>query len=249
MCNAKGEWDPPATCEFACITDRCGGICKPGARSCVIDAATPEYRQCSASGQWGEATSCGASPACVNGMCQEDPKIVFVTSATYDGALGGLNGADQKCQSLANAAGLGGTFRAWLSDSTASPSTRFSKRGGPYKLVNGGVVALNWNDLITNGVKRTINVTERGAAPTPATPPSGLAEVCSDETSNLVWSGTTRSGTASTDSFCGNWSSSSAGKTSLGRWDDTKYWSAYCRVTTDSTNRCASKAPLYCFQQ
>ena len=35
-----------------------------------------------------------------------EPNIVFVTSTTYDGNLGGLAGADQKCQDCAEAAGL-----------------------------------------------------------------------------------------------------------------------------------------------
>ena len=35
-----------------------------------------------------------------------DEKIVFVTSETYNGALGGLAGADAKCQERADDAGL-----------------------------------------------------------------------------------------------------------------------------------------------
>lgn len=249
MCNANGEWGPATQCEFACVTDRCGGVCKPGTRACVLDSTTPQFAECSSSGQWGGAMSCGGSPACVSGMCQEDPKLVFVTSQTFSGALGGLAGADAKCQAAASSAGLTGTFKAWLSDGTGSPSTRFSKQGGPYKLLNGIPIAASWNELITNGPITNINVTERGGTPPVAKPPTGLADVCGGEVNKLVWSSTTRSGTAQTEPPCANWTSTSAGKTGLGRWDDTKYWSAYCRVTTDSTNRCASTAPLYCFQQ
>ena len=36
----------------------------------------------------------------------QSPNIVFVTSIAYDGNLGGLVGADQKCQARAEAAGL-----------------------------------------------------------------------------------------------------------------------------------------------
>jgi hypothetical protein len=45
----------------------------------------------------------------------EHPKIVFVTSQTYTGNLGGHTGADQKCKALALAAGLLGNFKAWIS--------------------------------------------------------------------------------------------------------------------------------------
>jgi hypothetical protein len=62
-------------------------------------------------------------------------RTVFVTSQVYDTNLDGLQGADLKCQTLATAAGLKGRYKAWLSDSTASPSTRFVKSKGPYKLM------------------------------------------------------------------------------------------------------------------
>ena len=45
-------------------------------------------------------------------------RIVFVTSEIYLGNLGGIAGAHSKCQALANAAGISGTFRPWLSSST-----------------------------------------------------------------------------------------------------------------------------------
>src|SRR3989344_6490978 len=47
-------------------------------------------------------------------------KRAFVTSATYHGNLGGLAGGDAECQSLANAASLGGIWKAWLSDSSTN---------------------------------------------------------------------------------------------------------------------------------
>ena len=43
-------------------------------------------------------------------------KRAFVTNANYAGNLGGLAGADAKCQSQAATAGLGGTWKALLSD-------------------------------------------------------------------------------------------------------------------------------------
>jgi hypothetical protein len=63
--------------------------------------------------------------------------------------LSGLVGADAKCNELAQAAGLPGTYKAWLSDSSESPSTRFVKNPGPYVLVDGTQIAANWTDLTT----------------------------------------------------------------------------------------------------
>lgn len=47
-------------------------------------------------------------------------KRVFVSDSGYTGALGGVNGADVKCTSIASAAGLGGTWKAILSGITES---------------------------------------------------------------------------------------------------------------------------------
>ena len=80
-------------------------------------------------------------------ICASQSKIVFVSSDLHSGNLGGLNGADSKCQGLADAAGLSGTYKAWLSDSTGSPGTRFTKHTGPYINVDGSVVASHWEDL------------------------------------------------------------------------------------------------------
>jgi len=89
-------------------------------------------------------------------------KRVFVTSASYGGALGGLDGGDARCQGLANDAGLQGTFAAWLSDGTVAtaPAMRLTHFAGPYVLVNGARVANTWADLIdgtigTGGIDRT----------------------------------------------------------------------------------------------
>lgn len=40
----------------------------------------------------------------------------FVTSTTYDGNLGGAAGADAKCQARATAAGLAGSYSAWIAE-------------------------------------------------------------------------------------------------------------------------------------
>jgi hypothetical protein len=54
-------------------------------------------------------------------------KCVFLSSATYTGDLGGLSGADSKCQALANAAGIGGTtYKAWLSAGTVNAKDRMT---------------------------------------------------------------------------------------------------------------------------
>ena len=54
-----------------------------------------------------------------NQLCMMEPYYrVFVTNQTWNGDLGGLQGADNKCQQAAFDRGLGGAWRAWVSTPT-----------------------------------------------------------------------------------------------------------------------------------
>ena len=53
-------------------------------------------------------------------------KTVFISSVQYTGALGGLLGADLRCNNLARNANLSGVYKAWLSDTSNSPNTIYS---------------------------------------------------------------------------------------------------------------------------
>src|SRR5262245_31188313 len=75
---------------------------------------------------------------------------IFVTSKVYvGGLLGGLDGADAKCNERAAAAGLPRTYKAWLSTLTDSPSSRMTHLVGKYTLVDGTLVASGWDDLVS----------------------------------------------------------------------------------------------------
>lgn len=100
-------------------------------------------------------------------------KKVFVTSQLYKANFGGLAAADAICQATARGAGLGGTYKAWLStgrrvtgaaasDTTISPATRFTQFQGPYKTLNGLTIATNWSALVSGTIANPINIDERG---------------------------------------------------------------------------------------
>lgn len=74
---------------------------------------------------------------------------VFVTSEAYNGNLGGVTGADAKCQALADAANLGGTYRAWLSASGQAANSRLIHSIHPYGLVDGTLIANDWDHLVS----------------------------------------------------------------------------------------------------
>ena len=110
-------------------------------------------------------------PVCPSGMCVHGDCVrrVFVTSeAVTGGSIGGLAGADATCQRLADAAGLGGRYRAWLAEPLDWPEHSFTRSRAPYVRVDGAEVAENWTDL-TDGIPGRSKPTETAAAASAST--------------------------------------------------------------------------------
>jgi hypothetical protein len=151
------------------------------------------------------------------------------------GALGGTSGADAKCQALADAAQLGGDYKAWLSDNSASAAARMTHSPGAYVLVNGAVVATDFSDLIKGSVRHAIDLSELGIEP----PRNGTA--CEPVS---VWTDTRNEGTPFELGYtCGEWTDTN-GWSGFGRWNDQANWSLAC-----SGGSCGGTAALYCFEQ
>jgi hypothetical protein len=76
-----------------------------------------------------------------------------VGSGAVGGNLGGLDGADAMCQTLAEAVGSTRTWHAYLSTSTVDARDRIGT--GPWENVNGDVIAMDvdalHNDGLSNG--------------------------------------------------------------------------------------------------
>jgi len=86
-----------------------------------------------------DSTACTGTGACafsltsntvVRASFSPPPNIVFTTSTTQTAALGGLAGADAICAQRALAAGLAGSYRAWLSTSTVNAIDRLGSASG-----------------------------------------------------------------------------------------------------------------------
>jgi hypothetical protein len=176
---------------------------------------------------------------CIDSACGSNPRRVFVTSRTFVGGdLGGLASADSICRDLATTAGLSRSYAAWLSDSKASPESRFLKDGGPYILVDGTIVANNWRDLTSGRLRHAIDLTELG------TPPPAI-EGCT----GAVWTGTTEAGgLMDPAATCGDWMDRAAGASVQGSTQSTDHWSYFCAGFGDG--ECvAMLATLFCFEQ
>ena len=166
-------------------------------------------------------------------------KFVFVTSGEYQGNLGGLAGGDMKCQDLADTAGLPGTFKAWLSDSTTDAKDRFSEPTGPWFLVgDGSLVASDLTDLLDcsnpDCLSHSIDRTETGGNPTP-TPGA------------FIWTGTGSDGTVP-GQVCDDWSSDFAGSSIHGFIGQSTQSNSSWTIAT-STDGCDHRYAIYCFQE
>ncbi len=211
-----GNADSTDAC-VSCKTAACGdGFVQAGVEQC--DDGDPDSDDCS--------DDC------------EFPRRVFVTSETYKGDLlpaidnkTGLALADAHCQALASAK-LSGNFKAWLSDDTGSPSTRFDTNfTGAYQLVDGtSIVSGGWAELTSGNLKHAIDRDEQNNVLDEATP----------------WSNTTSDGTKVTmdEASCMNWTSKLLAVS--GRVGDS---SAMDAAWSDAgAIPCSVPLPLYCFE-
>src|SRR5690606_26301025 len=74
--------------------------------------------------------------------------LVFTTSSYYDGNLGGIAGADNKCATRAAAAGLVGQWKAVISDGSKNASEHISVIGKVFNM-NGQLLANDKVELLT----------------------------------------------------------------------------------------------------
>jgi len=236
-CQASGNWSIAAPCPGACLEGVCVA-CTPGQTRCLSDSTE---QLCGNDGAWGSTMTCPY--VCTGGACSSNGKRVFVTSVTFvGGALGGLDGADAKCQELAAASGYGGMYRAWLSDSTGSPASRFSKDGGPYVVGDGGVAANNWAQLTGGVLIEAISVTETGIRLESSSPSCGDGP--------MVWTDTKPDGTlGDLELDCGDWSDATRAESWRGDVSSVTGWSSECDMGVSWQTACGARAALYCFEQ
>lgn len=155
--DADGDLlDTSACCNARDDGLKCGPDCDDSLPGITVPGS--DWAHCTACGE-----DCGALQACQEGACI-DARRVFVTSEVYMGDMNGeptLEGADTRCQGLADTMELGGTFRAFLVDGTVDLAERLQGAQVPYVRLDGMTVAADWQDLIERGVQQPIFIDER----------------------------------------------------------------------------------------
>lgn len=144
----------------------CGAQCEPGAR-CGDGKLQAEFETCDLGPNNGGVKGDEQGILC-DASCRALRLRAFVTEGAFAGDLGGLFGADLKCQAAAKAAGLPTPerFHAYLSTGEIDAKDRFKAVAAsrPYVLVTGKKVADNFASLIAAGpLGEGISVTEHGA--------------------------------------------------------------------------------------
>jgi len=127
-----GDDDDTDACPSSCVEAFCGdGFVWAGVEECDDGDAEPDD---------------GCEPDCTGSR-----NVAFVTStAVVPGSLGGLAGADAFCADRAAAAGIPGTFRAWLSSTTVDARDRLGAARG-WVRPDGRPVVDTVEDLVANG--------------------------------------------------------------------------------------------------
>ncbi len=170
----------------------------------------------------------GCSNACIVA------RYVFVSSAMYNGNLGGVSGGNGKCKSLADAADAitelkGKKWRVWLSDGANNPGDDILDFEGWYRLPNGAPVVNGATGFFNGALSVGIDRDEKN-----------MLQMDVD-----VWTGTKTDGEAHATNLCAAWLSSD--KRSFGLQGSS---SAIDSNWTDSisTSCNSTKGHIYCVQ-
>jgi len=172
-----------------------------------------------------------AEAAVCTDACTWKGVIIFLTSKSINGDLGGVDGADAMCRSLAEEAGLQKweQYNAWLSVGASTAASRVPLVDRPYYRLDGLKIAETSEDLLNSKLLQPANISEHKED-------LGIAK---------VWTNSLPDGTTtSTMHDCQSFSSPEASdKAYVGLANKTDgQW-----THADVTSYCSKKTRLYCF--
>ena len=155
-------------------------------------------------------------------QAQQNNMTFFLTSAGpgKGGDLGGIEGADRHCQSLAQAAGAGSrTWHAYLSTQASGGGTAVNARDrigrGPWQNAKGEAIAQNVDDLhsANNKISKQTALSEKGE------PINGRGDTPNRHDILTGSQPDGRAFAAGEDRTCGNWTKSGQGAAMVGHHD------------------------------
>ncbi|WP_437573214.1 hypothetical protein [Sorangium sp. So ce887] len=211
-------------------------------------------------GTGGSGGAGGASGTGGSGGSDTGPSLSFFVSSTGSPTanLGGLAGADSRCQELAEAVGAGAkTWRAYLSvekgpnDEPVHAKDRIG--AGPWYNANLAMVAANIEELHSRFGDHTVFLDEKGEMVPGQWPGSPTPN------QHDILTGTDRNGTLKAGQTCADWTSEDAGQTAwVGHSDGTGPNQSMADMyrpwnSVHSSGSCADTAPgggngrVYCF--
>lgn len=220
--------------------DSSGGTHTAGASEGDTTTGSPSSASSSSASASGSTSTSGAGQTTTESSTTEavgtsttgaaSIRLVFLTSAVFGAQLGGIEGADAKCQAAAETAGLDGTFRAWISTPASSPMATFVQSSEPYVRIDGVEVAANWSDLIDGELAAPLEVDEWG-------------NVQNNAECGNVWTNTLRDGKPHDEDACTGWTGLQDAAL-LGRSDVSNYfWTEGC------VQDCLKQHHLFCVEQ
>jgi hypothetical protein len=192
---------------------------------------------------------------------QQAGMTFFVTSVGKgDGAnLGGLDGADAHCQTLAKAAGATKTnWRAYLSTTAPGGEAGMNARDrigkGPWQNAKGEVIATSVDDLhsASNKLTKQTALSEKGEVVSGRGDGVNMHDILTGSDPQGMFS------TAGGDTTCGNWTKNGPGSAIVGHHDrvglkDTRHMKSWnsshgsADCSQDGLKKTGGAGLLYCF--
>jgi hypothetical protein len=217
-CTVGGGCDPGLTCREGMCVDPDAPMSTTGATTTSDTQADTDPSTTEPDDTTGDET----------GHVEAGPNYLFVTSTVHiGGSLGGLEGADALCQARADAAGLAGTYRAWLSGPGVDARDRFAGARG-WVRTDGKPFANSITQIVDGKFWYPPTLDENGDLPA----------------SWEVWTGTDLNGIGYDHggNFCSGWTSEDAEIFALqGDRESARPW-----WTDSHIRRCNETGRLYC---
>jgi hypothetical protein len=211
-----------------CLAEPCAGTCTPSTVRCFGDT----LKTCGSNGEWDAGTKCeiGGS-VCAGATCQVG-KRAFISRAVFPASFGNAQSADLECSRIAQTAGFGSNWAAWLSDDDSSPSTRFTKPTTPYFRLDGTIIAPSYASLTSGSIAGGIAFDEMGV-------------LFAANDGALFWTSTLENGTVFAGRHCEGWTSTAV--SSFARFNNPHAAGSYWSQGYDA--QCSGMHSLLCFEQ